>query len=77
MTLCRAPLLTISSATNHQIALSRPSSAAGFSLMTTSLSPPANWQPIANPVSDNGTIKSVVITNSFDRTNHFYRLQGM
>jgi hypothetical protein len=73
-----APALTIALGANNQITINWPSPSTGFALMTTtSLAPPANWQAVPNAVSDNGTIRTVVLTNSLDRTNHFYRLQGI
>ena len=33
-------------------------------------------QPLNGTVNDNGTTRSVMITNSLNATNHFYRLQG-
>jgi hypothetical protein len=66
--------LSVATATNG-ISLSWPSSASGFRLQSaTNLLAPVQWQAVVDSPSDDGTTKTLVITNDPSVANAFYRL---
>jgi hypothetical protein len=57
----------------QEVIISWPSPSTGFTLQeTTSLNPP-NWGTVPQPVNDNGTTKSIILTAPTG--NMFYRLK--
>jgi hypothetical protein len=58
------------------LTLSWPSTAGSFVLESTaSLRPPINWGLLTNGISDDGSFKTLLISNSLAPTNQFYRLR--
>ena len=58
------PTLSIARTAVNTVLVSWPSSASGFSLQQTSDLASGNWTPVLEPVSDNGSTKSVVVNTS-------------
>src|SRR6185436_7177163 len=67
-----APLLTIARTATNTVVVSWPSPSSGFSLQQNTELNTTNWTVPAEPVSDNGIVKSIVLNPPTG--NRFYRL---
>jgi len=67
-----APSLTIQQIAPNQVTVSWPSPSTGYILQTTTNQSLSGWTTASEPVNDNGTIKSVIISPM--PGNRFYRL---
>lgn len=62
--------------TARDVIISWPSASAGFQLERTgSLSPPVQWQSVANGIQDNGMTKSLTVTKASSVSDNFYLLR--
>ncbi len=76
LTVSSPPELSITSGGGGLITLSWPASYGSFVLeFTESLTPPIDWQPVTNGITENGGVKSYTVMNDPNVSGRLYRLR--